>query len=127
MMVVVNVALNLVLVFPFQERGLAATTAFCAVAQVVWLFRLLCRRLPEIHPRPLIRSLFRIGAATGVMTVALAVLQFSAWLNSWIGSSQLVRLGLSVSAGVVIFIVAAKLLGLEEWDWTVHRKVPGGN
>ena len=118
-MVGVNLAMNLTLVFVLQERGLALATAVCATIQVVWLGIKLTGELPEFHWRPIWRMARSTVAATGVMAVVLVVLT-SDWVGgtaplwSLVGSAPVIQLGVMVTSGVATYALAAWLLRIEE-------------
>ncbi len=109
-MVALDLALNLVLVFVMEERGLALATAICATLQVAWLFTRLRRTMPQVTWLRLGSNLWRTLLATGAMGVALMVIS---WLTAWIGSEP-IRLLLLVGGGMVAYLVSARLLKIEE-------------
>jgi len=113
-MVLMNLAMNLTLVFVLQERGLALATAVCAAIQVVWLFCRLRSSLPGLGWQRLGAAVGKSLAATGVMCAVLAILA-SPWVaNDLLGASNLLRLLVLVFAGVVTYALASRWLGIEE-------------
>ncbi len=69
-LVALNLALNLVLVWPLREAGLALATSLCSVLNLILLLRGLRDRLPELSGRMLGTDLLRGAALSAVMTAA---------------------------------------------------------
>ena len=117
-MVIVNFAMNLALVFVLEERGLALATSICAFVQSLWLGRLLGRRLTELSWRPFWRGVSRTGTATLFMGVVLACLSQGAFGGTVASSAAsmpaVVQLGVLVIAGAMAFALAAWSLGCPE-------------
>lgn len=123
-MVAVNLAMNLALVFVLQERGLALATALCAAIQVVWLSVRLNRTLPEIDWRHIGRGAARILTAACVMTVSLVAVSMPGLMGYWIGNHVVARLVLLVVVGTVTYVLAARVLAIDEL-WAVVRRGAG--
>jgi len=108
-MVAVNLALNLVLVWPLGEAGLAAATAVSASMQTVVLARLLHGRIALPRLDRLAVEIGRTGIATaGMAAICWGVLQSlpqSAGL-----SVRVARVLLPAVAGVVTYIGLAAVL-----------------
>ena len=66
-MVALNFALNLALVWPMHEAGLALATSISGLASFLILNRILRRRYPELDPRPLKGDFLKSVAATAAM------------------------------------------------------------
>ncbi|HNQ24079.1 MAG TPA: murein biosynthesis integral membrane protein MurJ [Phycisphaerae bacterium] len=113
-LVLVNLTLNVVLVFPLQERGLALSTAVCAVVQAGWLARKLSQRLPEVDRLGVGRSVLRTVAATGAMVVVVAAADWLPVLQPLLRIHAGVRLVVLMGAGAMTFALAAWGLRLEE-------------
>lgn len=115
--VVVNFAINLWLVQVMQERGLALSTAVCSTLQVLWLLRLLRRRLPEIKWNEVAGGLVRMAAAAMVMGAALIAGQNSGvaqHLDSGSSVALSLLVGALVAAGAAIYGIATYVLKLPE-------------
>jgi len=110
-MVVLNLALNLILVHVLpepQERGLALATAICAVIQSAWLAAVLSSRVGHVHWAGLWRQLMRVAVATIGMTAAcLAIARF-------LGPRPVVQVAGVLVVGVVTYVAASRLMKIEE-------------
>jgi len=121
--VLANLALNLTLVWPLAEAGLAAATAVSAVLQVAVLWWLLQRAGMTGDPRRLLGSIGKTLLATGIMAGAcLAVLGRlpAAWSVGSLGLRCL-RVVLPTAAGGSAFVAAAAVLRAEELHETARR------
>jgi peptidoglycan biosynthesis protein MviN/MurJ (putative lipid II flippase) len=77
-MVLLNLALNLTLVWPFREAGIAAATAISGLGSFLILNRFLRKRFPDIRFGPAIRTFALSTLAAGMMGAA-------AWsLHRWV-------------------------------------------
>ncbi len=122
-MIAVNLCLNLLLIGPFEERGLGMATSVTAILQSAYLLRRLRGRLAEA-PLPGLaggcgRMLIPLGVMTAVLAgVRLALDRFGA------GESAGAHLATMVPAAVIVYAAAAKLLGIEELGAVFHRDRP---
>jgi putative peptidoglycan lipid II flippase len=84
-MVILNVCLNLTLIFtPLREAGLAWSTAICSILQSAILLRILARRVPDSLNSEVVGGWMRCALATAVMTaVTLAVGAFLPESSEW--------------------------------------------
>lgn len=111
--VLVNIALNLTLIWPMGTAGLAASTAICSYLQVIILLLVLRRRVGSLILDKLPTALIKTIAATLLMWAAgMAVLWF---VHSWPNSLRhnLLRLLLVVPLSASVYLAAAKLLKIE--------------
>ncbi len=113
-MVAANVALNLALVVPFEERGLALATAACATVQVIWLAIRLAGRLPTLCWRAIARAVFPMLLATAAMAAVLTVFHSGRLLGSLLGQAPVIRLLVLVTLGVSTYVAMARLLRIGE-------------
>ena len=105
-MILLNVPLNLILVWPLAEGGLALSTAICAVIQVIWLGRTLARRMGEVSWWAIESSVLRTAVATLAMTIMIVLLD-----AMWLGDVHVgARLAALVASGVVVFVAVAAAL-----------------
>lgn len=114
----VNLALNLILVGPLRESGVALATAISATLQVGCLTFLLRRRLPELRLRPVGAGLVRSAVATIAMALCVGWLIGPAAPCAALHLSALeqvllaVPLGCGVMAGVSRWLRAPELTEL---------------
>jgi putative peptidoglycan lipid II flippase len=104
----VNLVLNLLLVWPLAERGLALSTALAAVVHV----GLLLIRIHPLAPLPA-RALARTLAGGLIATAAMS-LAVSAVLAATQSASDLSQVLGAVGAGVACYLAVARLLRMEE-------------
>ncbi len=121
-MVALNVAMNLALVFPLQERGLALATAVCAMGQVVWLSLRLNRTLPEIAWRRVGGGLVKMATATAIMAGVLMGVCAPLLTGTIFRDNPGGRLAALVIAGVVSYALAARVLRLAELGLVLRRR-----
>lgn len=124
----VNLALNIGLVRVLGYAGLALGTAMAAIFNAGALLWLLQRRLGGLDGRPIAIAAVKITAAS--MLMAVAALASWEWLREAVpGDGELarvVRVLLSIAAGVVVLAAAAKLLRVEEFDEASRRLLRRG-
>ncbi len=127
-MVVANLLMNLMLIWPLGEVGLAVSTSLSATAHVLLLGWLFSRHHVVLQWSDMKRTTLRTTAATVCMAAAT-------WcsLNA-VGpgdhlSGQVAAVIVPIAAGVLAFAVAAWLLGLEEIRHLTiaHRGDQGGS
>ncbi|MCK4850401.1 MAG: murein biosynthesis integral membrane protein MurJ [Phycisphaerae bacterium] len=135
-LVALNIPLNLILIWPLGTGGLALSTAICAALNLAILTRLLSRKIEKLpvsaehadkvqahQPlREVAAALPKIILATALMGAAAygALVVTTRWVGSGVGQSG-VRLGAAVLAGVVVYYLAARLLGCKELDELLGR------
>ena len=122
-MVVLNVTLNLSLIWSLGAAGLAWSTAISAAGQVVLLVVLLGKRVDKPIDQSVINSWTRTMIATTVMAAVLfaITLYINPITMSWVGSAGL--LAGSVVIGMAVFFIIAKLTKAEELSWLRKRSV----
>ncbi len=113
-MVSVNLAMNLVLVRVMEERGLALSTAFCSIVQVLWLIALMTRRVRSVDWLSLLRGLIPILIATTVMCACLAACCAPVIADIILPRTVFGWTALLVVVGVGSYGTAAVLLGIPE-------------
>tara|TARA_B100001765_G_scaffold202921_1_gene157247 strand:- start:877 stop:2406 length:1530 start_codon:yes stop_codon:yes gene_type:complete len=125
--VVLNVALNLLLIRLMGYRGLALGTAVAALVNAAALLYLLQRRLGGLEGPRIAMAFVKISVASTLM--ALAAFGTEQWLaTTWPGLGvwhQATRLGTAISAGLIVLATAARALKIEEFDdvrrWLITR------
>jgi putative peptidoglycan lipid II flippase len=126
--VAVNLGLNLWLVRVMGYAGLALGTALAAIFNAGVLLWLLRRRLGGLDGRPVAFAAVKIGVASILMAAVARVMW--EWLMAVLpGGGELlriVRVFLSIGAGLVVLALVAKLLHVEEFDETSRRLLRRG-
>lgn len=119
--VVINLALNLTLIWPLGVAGLAWATASTAIGQ--------CIALTIISHRKLHEPIFdRTTMSSALQTLVIALVMFAAVLAarlaplpdaSWAGHA--ISLAVLVGVGATVFLVGARLLKRPELGWLLER------
>jgi len=108
--VVVNVILNLVLLWPLGAGGLALSTALCSYLQVITLVRILSKRYGD----SLLQGLGPVVVKTviGTLIMGLAAAGALAYMRNLplTTASDLLRLAVVVPLSAVVYLLSAKLL-----------------
>ena len=111
-----NVVLNLTLMWFLRQGGLALATSICSYVNVTLLLWFLSRKLGRLHLARLIPALLRIGTATCVALLAAGV------VSRWAAAAQpgpglgarLVAVLLPLGVGLVCYVITAWALGAPE-------------
>ncbi len=135
-LVLLNIPLNLILIWPLGTGGLALSTAICAALNLAILTRLLSRKIEKLPAgseqadevqragplREVAAALPKIILATALMGAAAygALVLTEKWVGPGVGQSGL-RLGAAVLAGLAVYYLAARLLGCRELDELLGR------
>jgi putative peptidoglycan lipid II flippase len=112
--VALNLALDLTLIWPLAETGLAVSTAVSAVVQVAALAMLFSKRhVPLLWGKMAVTALRAVVAAAIMGAVCLAVLKCvperaGTWNALW-------RVAAPMAAGTVVYIRILTLIGRSEW------------
>ncbi len=123
--VALNVVLNLILIWPLAEAGLAWSTAISAVVQcaaLAWLLRrsLGVPLLDQASRRSVARSILMTGAM-GVLV--LVVLRNDADRATW--SAHAVALGMASIGGGGVYLALAWMTRAPELRWLIARRASG--
>ncbi len=125
-----NVVFSLVLMFPFQERGLAAANVLSAMLQCFLILRAFQRANPHYAFRDSINPLKKIGIAATLMAALcygwIVVTPLMGLEGKWL---SVVQVGLGVPGGVFVYFAILQWFGLEDLDVlkaAVIRKLRGG-
>jgi len=111
-----NLALNLALVGPFGESGIAVATAVTAFGQTSYLYFVLRRRMPARRDHRATSTVAKTTAASLVMGAAVGAVSFGTdWPDAW-------KLGVGLTLGVIVFAAAARLLRIPELGALLHRE-----
>lgn len=114
--VIINVVLNLILVWPMGIGGLALSTAICAYMQVAILIFALRKRLGSELLDQLIKTTVKTAISTVVMAAAAGLLLYI--LQGLPDSKRfdILKLAVVVPAAAIVYMLAAKLLNIKEMD-----------
>jgi putative peptidoglycan lipid II flippase len=115
-MVGLNLALNLMLVWPMREAGLALASSISAVGNVALLFIHLRKRLGPMGGRRILLSCMRTGLAAAVAVPAGYFAHKG--LTDALGSERFATQALTLAGGMagagVVFLIAAWVLRVSE-------------
>jgi putative peptidoglycan lipid II flippase len=121
--VAVNLGLNLVLVNVLGFRGLALGTAIASVFNAAVLMFMLRRRLDGLEMPAIASDFVRILLAASMMGAAAwgtcAVLE--TWLPGASFTLRLLRVSASIAIGILVLLLAARILRLEDFDIARRR------
>jgi putative peptidoglycan lipid II flippase len=115
-----NVGLNLVLVWPFAEAGLALATSLAAILQLALLSAQFSRRWGNLH----VRQIGRTAALTALASMAMLAggHLVLACLTTQPGAvAGMLRVALPMAVGVVIFFAVSRKLRIAELDMLLGR------
>ena len=122
-MVLLNLILNLSLIWSLGAAGLAWSTAISAAGQVTLLVMLLRKRVDRPIDETVINSWTRTMIATTVMAGVLFAVTSTVGLGTlnWAQSTGLL-VGM-VLLGMAVFFVVARLMRAEELGWLRRRSI----
>jgi len=123
-MVVLNLALNLTLIFtPLRESGLAWSTSICAAVQAAVLARALSREVPGLFDRAVWSSVLRTLVATAAMIAAVLAVGVAVSAGTSV-SQMLVALSAKIAVGAAVYAGASRALAMPELGWAIGRRLP---
>jgi putative peptidoglycan lipid II flippase len=111
--VLVNVVLNLTLIWYLDRAGLACATAICSYLQVVILIAALRRKMEHSILNGLFVTLTKTLAATGLMSLAAVTVMILTRDLPDIRSFYVLRLSLVIPLAAAVYLLAAKFLRIE--------------
>jgi len=122
-MVVINLLLNVVLIWPMGVAGLAWSSAVSAIGQVVCLLLVMKHYTGTLLDRSVWISWGRTALACVVMGAVVIVL--SMWRDSTAGSTGGATLDLTVLviAGAAVFGISALAMRAPELRWLIKRRI----
>ena len=104
--VILNVALNLILMWPMKLGGLALATSISATVNFLMLYSILKKRIGRLGTKEIADSFIRVLLASIIMGI---VLKFTLAL-----AASAIDILLSMVAGAFVFIVAAYIFRVKE-------------
>lgn len=122
-MVGLNLALNLILVHPMREAGLALATSLTGFVSFVTLNRILRRRYPELDWAPLRTDFFKSFGAAAVMGAAAmgmaALLHVPGATRLW---ARALPLGAAIAVAMGVYFGITRLLGMHNALTLLRRR-----
>ena len=123
---VVNIVLNLTLIWFMGTAGLALSTAICSYLQVIILLIVLRRRLGKTVLQGIIPTTAKTIAATLLMAAAGAVI-LALCRNLPAGTRfSVLKLALIVPVSAVVYFFAAKFLNIDSLSLLTGKKPVDG-
>ena len=117
---VLNILLNIVLMWPLKIGGLALATSLSAICNFVILYILLERRLGDFGTKAIFASFFKVLLASVIMGLALKFIMIAFPKFSFI------ILFIAILFGMILFIMTSYLLKIEEMKdflvWILKKK-----
>jgi len=109
---IVHVGLSIGLMIPFDHVGIAASTSLAAWFNACFLAWILYQRRHLLPDRQLTHRVARTTFASGIMAAILVALSthLAPWLEEGL-SVRIATIGIMVAAGIMVFGIAAQLLG----------------
>ncbi|MBU0683394.1 MAG: murein biosynthesis integral membrane protein MurJ, partial [Candidatus Omnitrophica bacterium] len=110
----INLGLNLALMYPLKIGGLALATSIAATANFVILYVILTKRIGSINGAGILKTFIKICVAGLIMAVIIFVLREMCLQITGLSSCKMfLRLIMIVFAGSVVYITAAYVIGVE--------------
>jgi putative peptidoglycan lipid II flippase len=125
---VVNIILNVVLMFPLKVGGLALATSISGTLNALILFVILRKRLGSFDEKSLLNSLLRISAASFAMGI------FAFHINRYLGRiftsalpfNQVLNLLITMSGSFIFYLLACHILNVKELkelkQWVLKKR-----
>jgi putative peptidoglycan lipid II flippase len=114
--VLVNLLLNVTLIWPLAERGLAISTAIAAMLQMLLLATTFSRAVQPLPWRALGGTLAKCSIATLAMGAAVIAVQYFIPADNH-RPTLAVQLVAAIGAGAAAYLIAAKMLVMPELGW----------
>lgn len=120
--VALNLSLNIILIWPLKEAGLAWSTAIASVAQVLLLGKLAKGRLVSgpMFDADTIASIVRTVGASVIMGLAVAVVSWF-WPDRLSWASSAAALAACVLTGATVYGALAAVRRADELRWLLGR------
>ena len=125
--ILLNIAINIAMFSAFGVEGLAAGHALAYTGGAIWLAFILRRRLGALGGRALVVSALRSAAAAAIMGLLVAAALWAVRRLMPDGElSTLVEVLFPVTVGAVAFVILARVLRIDEFEYlkelVVRRK-----
>ncbi|MFH0771868.1 MAG: murein biosynthesis integral membrane protein MurJ [Candidatus Omnitrophota bacterium] len=117
---IVNVTLNVILMFPLKVGGLALATSVSSVVNFFLLFHLLRKKIGPLGGLRIMKSFTRVGLAAAIMGAVLI------WQNSFLRLKPVYQICVLVLNGGFSFFAACMVLDVDEFKgflrWISRKK-----
>ncbi len=118
----INVVLALVLVGSYGVLGLGASFAVAYVISAFWVLQILSYKVPGFELRPILSSLWKMVVAAALMGEAVWLVSRTVGGN--VGVDALLRLGVGVVVGVIVYFLLLLAMGAPEVD-SIRSRLTG--
>lgn len=114
--IIINVILSFMMVGPFKAQGLALAYSIAGLISMFLLYMLLYKKVGDLGSRAIVTSLVKTTIASVVMGVCVVLfLNVSdGFIDIASKSQQLLELFLAVGIGIIVFVIMAMVLRINE-------------
>ncbi|MBU4346679.1 MAG: murein biosynthesis integral membrane protein MurJ [Candidatus Omnitrophica bacterium] len=123
---IVNIILNVILMFPLKLNGLALATSISGINTCLILFFILKTRLKDFDLKPILSSFLRIliaGLCMGMVCYSLSKNNIALDVSIL---DRIINLGIPILAGLISYVIFCFIFRVPEiqelWQWLVKRK-----
>lgn len=110
---VINLILNLILMWPLKVGGLALATSIAATANFIVLYIILTSRIGDIGTRRIVSSLVRIFASSIIMGIVTFILSRILLKDTGGTLTAFLRLFLVIGVSSLVYLVFSYIFGVE--------------
>jgi putative peptidoglycan lipid II flippase len=107
---IINVLLNLILIFPLKVGGLALASSISATTNFLILYSILRRKIGQLDERQIFRSFARISLSA--LTMGASLIFF--WKSSFLNFPEGLRLLIAIIVGTLTFSFSCAIFGVKE-------------
>jgi len=122
--IVLNLILNVMLIWVMGEAGLAWSTSISAVVQSAWLLAMIRRYTGTVVDGAVRKSIAMILVGTLVMgALSLSAMYGMSMMvdaEGWWGRFILLMVGVGI--GTLSYVIGARVFGMEEWGWVLRGR-----
>ena len=111
---IANILLSVILMFPLQHMGLALASALCAYLNLGLLLHCLRKKLGSLGKGIIIKSFIKFLIPTTMMAVVVYSLKFFFYISSNSLGTRIGVLAMCLVAGVFVYLAGARLLQCRE-------------
>lgn len=107
---IINLFLNLILMFPLKVGGLALASSISATTNFLILFFLLRKKIGQLDEKQILRSFVRMGLSA--LTMGASLILF--WKSLFLNFPETIRLLIAIIVGTLIFGLSCVVFGVKE-------------